>query len=179
MELINYLPSFYYGSNEVVNIQSSLNVESDLLKSHITDLLDQFFIDNATWGLTFWEKELGLQIDETERLDSRRSRIKTRLRGQGTITANMIKNICSSFSGGEVEIIENNENYEITIKFVGTVGIPSNMEYLKSSLVETLPAHLGFSFEYTFNTQKDLTKFTHLKLKQYTHYQLRNEKINL
>lgn len=178
MDFINYLPSFYHNSGEVKNIQSTLNVETDLLKSYIADLLDQLFVSTATWGLSSWEKFLGLPIDETQRLDSRRSRVMTRLRGQGTTTAEMIKNVCSSFSGGDVEIIEDFDNYQITIKFVGTIGIPSNIDYLKSSLAETLPAHLGFSFEYTFNTQNDLRVFTHDQLKAYNHQQLKSMKID-
>lgn len=178
MELMNYLPDYYLNSGEVTNIQSSLNIESHSLKNHITDLLNQLFIDTATWGLKYWERELGLNIDEKERLDSRRARIKTRLRGQGTITNDTIKNICCSFSGGEVEIIENTSNYEIVIKFVGTIGVPSNMDYLRDTLLNTLPAHLGFRFEYKFNTNRDIAKLTNLQLQQFTHYQLKNQKLH-
>lgn len=156
MELIQYLPNFYYNSEEVKNIQYSLGIENDKLQRAIMDLLDQLFVNSATWGLEYWEKYLGLEVDRGETLENRRGRVMTRLRGQGTTTKAMIKNICRSFTGGEVEVIEDSSNYRFIIKFIDIKGVPGNIDYLASSIEEIKPAHLGFSFEYTYTVWDNL-----------------------
>lgn len=164
MQLIKYLPSFYYGSSEVTNIQSSIGIENDKLQLAIKDLLNQLFISSATWGLDNWETYLGIEVDRGESYDNRRSRIMTRLRGKGTTTKEMIKNVCASFVGGKIEVIEDNANYSFTIKFIDTEGVPSNMDYLLSSLNEIKPAHLGIEYSFTFILIRDLESFTLDKL---------------
>ncbi|MEG1152404.1 MAG: YmfQ family protein [Oscillospiraceae bacterium] len=175
MSLIKYLPSFYYASTEVKNIQASIEVEAEQLKANITDLLNQLYVTTATWGLDYWETYLGIEIDKTQTNRDRQSRILTRLRGQGTITKDMIKNVCESFIGGEVEIIENSIDYSFNIKFVSVIGIPSNLEYLSASIEEIKPAHLAYTFEFTFNTYDVLAQYSYDYLSQFTYDELREK----
>lgn len=150
MELIKYLPSFYVDSKEVLNIQKSIEIENDELQLAIKDLLDQLFVPTATWGLDYWERYLHIEVDRTEAYENRRSRVMTRLRGQGTITKEMIKNVCRSFVGGEVEVIEDNANYTFIIRFIDTRGIPANLNYLKDALQEIKPAHLKVLYRFKY-----------------------------
>lgn len=177
MSLIEKLPPFYSNSSEVKIIQDAFEKESNGLKNAIKDIIDQIYVDSATWGLAHWEKYLNLSADGSESLLSRRSRIKTRLRGQGTTTKEMIKNVCSSFVNGEVEVTEIVAEYIFKIKFISNIGIPSNVEYLRKSIEEIKPAHLAFEFIYIYNTNATLKNFTHEQLAAYTHWQLRNEVI--
>lgn len=172
MDLIKYLPSFYFNSEEVKNIQASVQSEDIAVKEAIKDVLNQLFVDTATWGLNSWEKMLGLKIDTTETLENRRARVMTRLRGTGTVTKSMIKNVCKSFTNGEVDVIENTD-YSFTIKFVDIKGIPGNLNYLRDAIEEIKPAHLNFNFEYTYNTHNSLKLKTHDFLKNMTHDQIR------
>lgn len=152
MDNIKYLPSFYYRSEEVKNIQVSLQSEDLEIKQAIDDMLNQLFVDTATWGLDRWEEMLNLKVDKNESYENRRARIKTRIRGIGTFNKAMIKNLCKSFVNGDVCIIENNSNSSFVIKFIDIKGIPGNLEYLKDAVEEVKPAHLNFSFEYLYNT---------------------------
>lgn len=147
-----YLPSFYYNCEEVRNILASIELESNKLHVAIKDLLDQLFIETATWGIEHWERYLGLEVDNTENIENRRSRVKTKLRGNGTFTKESLKNICRSFVNGEVEIIEDTANYRFVIKFIDIKGIPGNIDYLTKAIEDVKPAHLAFSFEYAYNT---------------------------
>ena len=60
--LINLLPENYAESNETVAIQEGIQVESEALKMASQDLLNQLFVETATWGLSNWEKYLGLTL---------------------------------------------------------------------------------------------------------------------
>ncbi|WP_164968349.1 putative phage tail protein [Clostridium tetani] len=146
-----YIPSFYFNKEQVTDITTSMDIEVKNLKETIEDLLKQLFIDSATWGVTDWEKLYGLKIDNTEALANRRARIKMAMRGQGTVTKAMLKNLCKSFTNGDVEIIENTD-YSFIIKFIDIKGVPQNISYLKNAIEEVKPAHLAFSFKYLYNT---------------------------
>lgn len=177
MELIKYLPDFYHEAQEVRNIQASLSSENTEVKQCINDVLNQLFIDTATWGLDYWEKILALQSDTKESLENRRARIKTRLRGTGTVTRDMIKNVCESFVNGKVDIIENTNDYSFVIKFIDIKGVPGNVDYLKSSIEEIKPAHLSFSFEFLYNTWNSIKTLTWEQIKTSTWGNLKTREV--
>lgn len=148
----NYLPSFYNVSDVVINIQNAIGIEEEALKEGTQDLFKQLFIDTATWGLTNWEKYLNISSELNKPYEFRRTVIKSKLRGTGTTTVAMIKNVAESFSNGAVDVIEDNGNYRFTIKFTGVLGIPPNLEDFKAAIEETKPAHLSVVYEFTYNT---------------------------
>lgn len=159
--LMKYLPSYYENSELMKSIQGIIAKEVGKLNYSKKDLLDQFYVDTATWGLScIWEKLLGIQTDLNKSYEERREIIKAKLRGAGTVTKNMIKNVAEAFSGGEAEVLENFSDYSFIIQFIGIKGIPKNMEGL-IEIIETIkPAHLGYSFKYTYtwwNKLKELT----------------------
>ncbi|QEK12571.1 DUF2313 domain-containing protein [Crassaminicella thermophila] len=172
-QLMKYLPGYYKTSQVIANITDVENSEIQQFKTSLDNTLNQFFVDLADTSLDRWEKELGIPVNKNKDIKYRRSVIKSKIRGQGTITINLIKNVAESYSNGEVEVTENNSNYLFTITFVGTKGIPPNMDDLKNAIEDIKPAHLGFTFEYTYNTYQYLSQFTHADLALYTHTDLR------
>ncbi len=166
MKLISYLPLFYSNSDEVKELQTALSNEGTTLESEIKSLKEQEFVDTATWGLTYWEKLLGLHTDTTQINEVRRSRIKTYLRNNGTCTKIKLNNICKSYINGEVDIIEDNANFKLTVKFVGENGVPAKIDYLRNALREAIPAHLQFLFAYSYLLLKDVDAMTLNELEQ-------------
>lgn len=159
-DLAQYLPDYYRWIREFQQITCTEGEEIDQLKSGIDELLDQFSIDTATWGLSLWESELGLAVDPTKPTEWRRERIKAKLRGAGTTTKQMIQNAAAAFSGGEVDVIEYPSEYRFEVKFIGVKGIPPNMAGFIEMLEQIKPAHLAYSFKYTYtvwNAVKNLT----------------------
>ncbi|WP_231701918.1 YmfQ family protein [Crassaminicella thermophila] len=172
-KLMQYLPNYYRTSKVMTNITDVYDIELQEFQTKLDNTLNQFFVDLADASLERWEKELGISVNKNKDIKYRRSVIKSKIRGQGTITINLIKNVAESYSNGEVEVTENNSNYSFTITFVGTKGIPPNMDDLKNAIEDIKPAHLGFTFEYTYNTYQYLSQFTHADLALYTHIDLR------
>ena len=166
MNLIKYLPFFYENSDEVKELQEAFNNEGTTLENEIKSLKEQGFVDTATWGLTYWEKLLGLHTDTTQTDEIRRSRIKTYLRNNGTCTKVKLQNISKSYVNGEVDIIEDNANYKLTVKFIGENGVPANIDYLRAALREAIPAHLQFLFAYSYILLKDVELMTLNELEQ-------------
>jgi hypothetical protein len=174
---MKYLPNYYKTSQVMTNITGAEESEINLFKTKLTETLNQFFIDTATWSLERWERELGIPVNNSKPDEYRRSVIKSKLRGIGTITVKLIKNVCESYSNGEVDVIEDNPNYSFTIKFVGTIGVPPNLDDLKNAIEEIKPAHLGVIYEIIYNTHNSLSSFTHDHLTLYTHQQLRETEV--
>lgn len=162
VDLTKYVPTFISEISEMKVIYDVQGTELGSLLYYLDDILKQFFIDTATWGLIYWEEEYGIETNLDMSYEDRRTILKAKKRGQGTTTKEMIKNVAKSFSGVEVNIIEDNANYSFIVKFIGIKGIPKNMEAFKNMLEDIKPAHLGYVFEYTYTVwnvlkEKNLT----------------------
>lgn len=159
--MLDYLPPYYQNSRIMHSILDSQGLEADKLRQAFDGALDQVYVSTATWGLDTWEYELAL--DKTEDLPAeRRNRIISRLRGTGTATTQVVKNVVESYEKGTVEVIEDHNGYTIYIKFVNTGGIPPNLTALKSALRAVVPAHLeiGYKFKYLLWGELDSLQLT-------------------
>lgn len=158
--LIARYPEFYTNSEEFVDLQQALEPEVLAIWDRCNGVLDQLSVGTATWGLKYWEQGLGLAIDETASAEDRRSKIRSILRGAGTTTIAMIKNLAASYSKGEVEVLEYPELFRIEIKFVNTVGTPENIDDLTAQLRASLPAHLEWDYIITYIMWTELNATT-------------------
>jgi hypothetical protein len=145
-DLISYLPPYYQNVKEMVAIQNTLAQELGQINIDIEDLIKQCFVDTATWGLEIWERIFGIQTDKTKLLDQRRSMIKAKMRGAGTVNIEQIKNIARAFLNGELDVTENFANYSIDIEFTDYGGVPPNRDDLTKILREIIPAHLEINY---------------------------------
>lgn len=178
MDLMTLLPPYYEDNTSMEELQSILSTGIKNLASSLNETIDQCFVNTATSLLSRYEKIYGIQVDVSKSNEFRRERVRAKIRGIGTVTKQMIVDVAKSYSNGEVEVIENPTNYSFAIKFVGTLGIPANMVDLALTIEEIKPAHLNFTFEYTYNTNNVLSAFTYAQLAAYTHEQLRSEVIS-
>ena len=152
-QLNNYLPEFYQGVKEIDTLMAIESCEiADLLEA-VESVLNQKFVDDATWGLELWEKELGLpikpQLTETER----RSKIKGRIRGTGKVGGNLIKEVIDAYTNGDIEVFFDNI---IKVQFTNCFGIPSNLKKKKKAVEEIIPAHLDVAYFYKYFLLKDI-----------------------
>lgn len=103
------------------------------------------------WGLAMWETAYGIPVDVTKDLEFRRSRLLSKLRGQGVPTISLVQAVAASFANGEVEVIEHNDQYYFVVKFVSILGVPPNIDDLTAAINEIKPAHFNFVYEYIFH----------------------------
>ena len=174
MSLLDKLP-YFYGKGVTKNIQDSLDIEATNINSNIEDTFNQFFVNSATWGLDSWEKMLGISKNNFDYV-TRRENIKAKMRSRGATSIKVIKNICESYSNGEVDIEVNHEDSSFIIHFIGSIGIPKAFDELDKVIEEIKPCHLGHSYKFRYNTHQYLSNYTHEHLGQYTHDDLRNSK---
>lgn len=168
VDLARYAPSILAEIRELKAIYETEGYAVGLLEHELSDLLDQCFISTATWGLTRWEEVYCVTTNMALSYEQRREILMAKLRGQGTTTAQMIKETAETFSGGEIEMIEDNPNNHFTVRFIGIKGIPRNMNAFISMLEDIKPAHLAYSFEYRYTTWEELINRSWSSVKKFT-----------
>lgn len=96
--LLSYLPTYYHNSktvNEMIRVDAE---ELERLYASIYDVLNQFFVRTATWGLDIWERELGIVTVPEDSYEVRRARIESKLRGGKTFNKWQALELAKSFS---------------------------------------------------------------------------------
>jgi len=150
-DLMEYLPNYFKNVQIMTELQATLAREIGLVNARRIDLLNQCFIETATWSLELWENELGIVTDISKPNEIRREILKAKRRGNGTVTKQMLINTALAYTNAEVQILEDPGNYTFVIKFIGRLGIPPNMAGLVETINEIKPAHLDYSFEYAYS----------------------------
>lgn len=168
VDLARYVPPFLAELQELAELYRTEGYEIGYLQHNLRDLFDQAFIVSATWGLVLWERMYGVTTNMSLSYEQRREILMAKLRGQSTTTKQMIRDTAAAFSGGEVQVIEDNPCYHFIVRFVGVKGIPRNMQAFIDMLNEIKPAHLSYSFEYTYTVWGNLKGLTWGELKAKT-----------
>lgn len=178
MRLLDHLPPFHAGSFETSAIQGALDGRLDELLSARDDGLLQLDLATATWGLSLWEEAYGIETDITRADEFRRSRVMSRMRGQGTTTAAMIQSVAESFANGAVEVEEQPGEHRFKLRFVGALGVPPNMDDLTAAIEEIKPAHLAFEHVFIYRTWREVRDKTWGEVSAFTWDQLRGGEID-
>lgn len=148
--MLTYLPHYYETSRVVKSILQAEGAEFDKLRQALDETLNQFFIRTATWGLDRWEEEVGLPIMPDQPEAERRDKIISRLRGYGTATIFVVKQVAEAYDKGAIDIVEDFPAYTITVQFVDTIGVPPNLDDLKAAVRAVVPAHLDIKYEFNY-----------------------------
>lgn len=157
--LIEKYPNLLKDNETFKLIQKALENEDDFRKRAFQDILNQFFVVSATWGLDKWEEFAGLPISRHLKTRIRRQNILNALQNRDTVTVKTIQSLAEGYSGGACEVTEQNEEYKFTIKFVGVRGEPESLPSLKEALERMKPAHLTYELIFTYMTHEEMTRY--------------------
>ena len=176
MDLSSVLPDYYDDNETMQELQRILSDETDKLEKNLSKAVNDVFWSKTAGNemLTRYVRMFGLLPDVGKSDRYRKERIMARVAGAGTTTASLVQHIAESYTNATVELKENFPEYTVTVRFVGTSGIPGNISDIKESIEEMIPAHLKVLYEYIFNTYGSVGTFTHKQLAEYNHYKIRN-----
>ena len=156
-----YLPTFIAKGEIIKDIYDSQQSELDILNGNIQDLINNLFVDTATWGLEYFEKKYNIPINLEDTLENRRSRILARMVSKGQpFTKETIEAIANQFTNGDVEVEQHLEDDYFTIKFVSTLGIPPKIQDVYDAINDVKASWLDVTYEFKYNTVYDLRQFT-------------------
>lgn len=159
-ELFSHLPAYYETSRVMQSDMDAKGSELDAFYDALNSAADQFFVRTATWGLDRWEDELGILMDRSKPVEQRRAVIESKLRGAGTFSGRLVKNVAEAYERGTIEVSFQPEVWKFTIKFMDTLGIPPNLGDLKTAIEEIKPAHLKVEYALRYFTIAEVENMT-------------------
>ena len=172
--MLKKLPTYYQKSKVIRELFKSIELEFKSLSEETVLTENQFFVILSDRDIAKHEQDVGLVPDTSADLDTRRGRVMSKLRGTGTVTKTMMKNVAASFVNGDIEIIEYPSKYCFAVKFTSRTGIPYNIEDIKAMVEELKPAHLAVEYIFTYRLWQDVldTLSNWTTVKSYTWEQL-------
>lgn len=167
--LVQHMPIYYKNSIVASYITKPIDLEINKSYNLVQDYVNQFIVSTATFALDRYEKQYGLPINpQGITIEERRSRIKAKMRSIGAVNKSMLQNVVNAWTNGDIEVIEDYNNYKITIKFVNIIGIPSNMQDVHNAISEIIPAHITVTYEFKYNKWSDIQNKTWQDVSRYT-----------
>jgi len=136
--MLSYLPP-YYGESRVMNaILEAQGEEIDKLNYALDEVLKQFFVLTATWGLGLWEEQHGLPVNEDLDYQARRQQVLAKKRGGRSSLTKVLQAVepTITLAWGRVILPFAIESNEDIYDFGPLIVI----------LERCKPAHLGYSF---------------------------------
>lgn len=145
VSILKYLPYFLSKDIRYKTTNNTCDIEHENIRLIINDLLNQLFIDTATWGLDLWEQFLGLPIDKNTDYKTRRAKILSRMNNRQNVTLSFVNYLINLFvadkTGYAVEYPE---------KYLLEIMLPDNrvtdFKALEDILDIYIPAHIGWKY---------------------------------
>ena len=158
--MMNDMPSYYRKSKVMNEIMTALENECRRLSDAVTLTENQFFVLLADENIAEHEKNVGLMPDSFADIGTRRGRVLSKLRGTGTVTKAMMKNVAASFINGDIEITEYPSQYLFSVTFTSKQGVPYNLADIQAMIEEIKPAHLAVQYIFTYRLWEDILALT-------------------
>lgn len=150
------MPNYYRKSKVMTELLSSIEKEVNRLNDEVTLTENQFFVLLSDKDIERHEQDVGIPLDMSADIETRRSRVLSKLRGTGTVTKTMMKNVAASFVNGDIEVVEYPSRYCFAVRFTSKDGVPYNIEDIKAMIEEIKPAHLAVEYVFTYRLWEDV-----------------------
>ena len=138
---MSFIPWYYLESVVMNELIDASGIEFDNVRDVIDDILNQFFVATATWGLDSWEKFLGI-TDTSKTIDARRQAIIQKINGSQTATLDFMTRLVNQYiDDASGIVVDHPETYSIEI------DIPlidkENLKKISQDVNTYIPAHIG------------------------------------
>ena len=178
ISLKKQVPDFVSGTTIMNDIYNAQGKELDLLDEYNQDILNQLFVETATWGLSYWEEFFGLPVLINQDINLRRAKIRAHFASFGTVNKATIKRIAADFGFVDVDIIEDYSPY--IVKFIfdnSNYGDVTNINDLLVTLKRICPAHIDFMYVFLYKSWKEIHD-RNITFEQMEAYQWRDYTVN-
>lgn len=152
VNLSKYLPAFLTKDPEFAAKLATESAAHEEVRQNLDDILKQFFVTTATWGLDDWEDFLGITTDTNKTVDARRQAIIQKINGNNVVTLEFLTRLVNMYvADGQAFIVDHPETYNVDILYHG--GQVLDYKALETAVHTYIPAHLGFKLiTYTTGT---------------------------
>ena len=143
--LFSYEPDTYKKSKVMQNILKAQEQQLKKAEERQDGVIADMY-PSKTVHPELWENEYAITPVDT--LEQRRKNIVSKMRGAGTATMQMVKDIVEAYTDGVVTPIERNDDSLIIAEIESDTATISDAGLMEEQMYETIPAHM--EFRYTF-----------------------------
>lgn len=148
---------------------NSIKIQVDTGKDDISQYNTYtFIIDSTEETISRWEKFMELKPVDNYSLQDRIERVIYTIQAKGIFTPSFLKEQAKLFTNGEIEVIENFNDYHFIISFTSVIGIPPNMDNFKEMVDLNKPAHLTYEIRIRYRTWGELSPYKWKELEPFT-----------
>ena len=97
VDILQYLPAFLAHSQQFQAANDADSKEHDTIRIDLQNVLDQFYVKSATWGLERWEELCGITTDKTLSDSVRRRTIIAKLQNPGSVTEAFLRGLINQY----------------------------------------------------------------------------------
>lgn len=143
INILRYLPEFLAKDKTFKATNNADSREHNAIRIYLQELLDQFFIESATYGLADWEDLMGIETDPTLDLDARRQDVMAKLQNPESVTETFLVNLVNRYiADRQGTILSYPQEYRIEILYHG--GQVLDYGKLRGAINTYIPAHVGY-----------------------------------
>lgn len=125
------------------------------IDAKIAETMCNFYFDTLTKdGIEYFESLLKITPSDSQTLDDRRYSIQAKWLMNNHNSIALVQRVCNSWKRGEVEA--SFVNGKIRITFVGSYGIPADLDGLLVAINEVKPAHLPYEIIIKFLRKREI-----------------------
>lgn len=146
-KLKSYVPEEIQNSYVFKEIFKAYGDIFEKLEIDISDLFLQILPQTASeWGISLWEKRIGLTTNNSRSLMERRARVLAKLINKSTTTVRVIQDICKIYFE-KSDVIQYNSEYYFELNLSTKLGVPKAIDSLYEIIEIVKPAHLRVNYK--------------------------------
>ena len=119
-----------------------MGLEWDEVWRIMDSMWEQPFLEQATWGLRYWEQAYGLATDETKSYEERRRIVSAKRSYKRPMNPAGLEAVLSNFTGGIAVVTENVAPYTFSVE-LDSLGNPIDYHAVSQLIRRLKPSHLS------------------------------------
>nr|DAH99896.1 MAG TPA: tail protein [Caudoviricetes sp.] len=149
IKLAEYLPAFVSQDKEINTLLATESKEHNRQRELLIDILKQFFVHSATWGLDLWEKVFAIYSKPNESYELRRAKIYAKLQSKQISTVEFLTQLASKFfpQNADVKIQEVNPK-NLFYLIANYTALDNDYFDLRDAIEIYKPAHLAMLIQH-------------------------------
>jgi hypothetical protein len=152
--MLSSLPQQYREDPWIVALCAAMSGVLDGQDARAESLVEQLSLDTVSWNLETEECIAGIVPPAGASEEDRRSALKAKWRSGGKVTIQQIQAVADAWRNGEVAV--SFPGGRIHVQFVGSFGVPTNMDGLKRAIALVIPAHLPVDYVLKYLLIRDI-----------------------
>lgn len=164
--MLHNLPQQYRKDPWVLALVHSIISSMENMDLDASSIVDQMSLDKVTWNLPVEERVAGITPAPGATQDDRRSTLKGKWRSGEKVSLATLQSMASSWNKGKINVAFTDGH--IVVTFADTLGIPEDLDGLKSALRAFAPAHLQIDYIIKYNTWSSVAHKTWADMAVYT-----------